>query len=120
MSGDINGDSMETDTDADTTETDTQPDENVDLEDDTDIIFIGNKSPMKYVQAAMTSFNQGHDKVVLKSRGRAISTAVDTAEILRREFMEDVDIEDIEISTEEIEDDDGEEIKLSSMRITME
>ncbi|MDY6780862.1 MAG: DNA-binding protein Alba [Halobacteria archaeon] len=85
-----------------------------------DTVYVGNKTPMKYVQAAMTSFNQGNQQVVLKSRGRAISTAVDTAEILRREFMEDVDIEDIEISTEEIEDDDGEEVKLSSMRITME
>ncbi|MFB6283136.1 MAG: DNA-binding protein Alba [Halobacteria archaeon] len=108
----------------DTTET---PEENVssessdeqDSEDSTDIVYVGNKTPMQYVQAAMTSFNQGNDEVVLKSRGRAISTAVDSAEILRREFMEDVDINDIEISTEEIEDDDGEEVKLSSMRITL-
>ncbi len=114
MSGDISEESTD-----EPTEKTTDPIEE-DLDEDTDIIYVGNKTPMKYVQAAMTSFNQDNNRVILKSRGRAISTAVDTAEILRREFMEDVDIENIEISTEEVEDDDGETIKLSSIRITME
>ncbi len=90
-----------------------------DTADDSDIIYVGNKAPMNYVQATMTAFNEGNDEVTVKARGRAISTAVDTAEILRRRFMSDVDIDDIEISTEQIEDDDGEEINLSSIRITL-
>lgn len=130
MSGDVSEDTPEdVDTDQQETEADEQPTEPTQAEPSetteaeeggTDTIYVGNKTPMKYVQAAMTSFNQGNTRVVLKSRGRAISTSVDTAEILRREFMEDVDIQDIEISTEEIEDDDGEPLKLSSMRIILE
>lgn len=132
MSGDVSEETTEdTDTDEQETNAEEQPQETTEPEPTetqeepqgeggTDTVYVGNKTPMKYVQAAMTSFNQGNDRVVLKSRGRAISTAVDTAEILRREFMEDVDIQDIEISTEEIEDDDGEPLKLSSMRIILE
>lgn len=130
MSGDISEDTTEDTDEQETREQSTESEEPIEdtgtgtdeqeAEGGTDTIYVGNKTPMKYVQAAMTSFNQGNDRVVLKSRGRAISTSVDTAEILRREFMEDVDIQDIEISTEEIEDDDGEPIKLSSMRIILE
>ncbi|MDY6764507.1 MAG: DNA-binding protein Alba [Halobacteria archaeon] len=111
----MSGDSTESETDEE--QTDDQETEQVD--ENSDIVFVGSKPPMKYVQATMTAFNEGNERVVLKARGRAISTAVDTAEILRREFMENVDIQDIEITTEEIQDDEGEMIKLSSIRITM-
>ena len=44
------------------------------------IIYIGSKPPMDYVLAAMTAFNAGDsNEIVLKARGRAISTAVDVA-----------------------------------------
>jgi len=38
----------------------------------------------------------------LKARGRAISRAVDVAEIVRNRFITDVDIGGIDICTEEI------------------
>jgi len=69
-------------------------------------VLVGQKPVMKYVVACLTSFNTGAKKVVLKARGRAISRAVDTAELLRRVFMKDVEVEKIEIGTEEVERSD--------------
>ncbi len=39
----------------------------------------------------------------MKARGRAISTAVDEAEVTRNRFMENLTVENIEIGTEELE-----------------
>lgn len=47
------------------------------------VIFIGSKPVMNYVLAVVTQFNGGADHVSLKARGKAISRAVDTAEIVR-------------------------------------
>ena len=45
-------------------------------------IFVGNKPPMSYVLAVVTEFKKENtDKVIIKARGRAISRAVDAAEI---------------------------------------
>jgi len=69
-------------------------------------VLIGQKPVMRYVVACLTAFNAGAKKVVLKARGRAISRAVDTAELLRRVFMKDVEVEKIDIGTEEVERSD--------------
>jgi len=68
---------------------------------DENTIFVGNKPPMSYVLAVVTQFNtSGSDEVSIKARGRAISRAVDTAEIVRNRFVTDADVKDINISTE--------------------
>ena len=66
-------------------------------------IFVGSKPVMNYVLAVVTQFNEGNNGVVLRARGKAISRAVDTAEIVRNRFVPDSDVTDIQISTEEIE-----------------
>lgn len=77
-------------------------------EESTDnVVFIGKKEVMNYVLAVVTQINEGSDEVYLKARGRAISRAVDTAEIVRNRFLPDLDILDIETGTEEIEGEDG-------------
>ncbi len=83
------------------------------------VIFVGNKPPMSYVLACVTQFNDGVDEVHIKARGKAISRAVDVAEITRNRFEEDAEIESIETGTEEIETDEGEEINVSSIDILM-
>jgi DNA-binding protein len=66
-------------------------------------IYVGRKPPTNYVMAVVTGFNVTNAKqVVLKARGRAISTAVDIAEITRRQFLKDVEIDKIEIGSEDI------------------
>ena len=44
-------------------------------------VFVGNKPVMNYVLAVVTQFNNGAEEVAIKARGKAISRAVDTAEI---------------------------------------
>lgn len=83
------------------------------------VIFVGSKPPMSYVLACVTQFNDGADEVHVKARGKAISRAVDVAEITRNRFEEDAEVESIDIGTEEIETDEGDEINVSSMDITL-
>ncbi len=83
------------------------------------VIFVGNKPPMSYVLACVTQFNDGMDEVHIKARGKAISRAVDVAEITKNRFEEDAKIESIDTGTEEIETDEGEEINVSSIDIVM-
>ena len=66
-------------------------------------IFVGSKPVMNYVLAVVTQFNEGFDSVRIRARGKAISRAVDTAEIVRNRFVPTANIEEIQISTEEIE-----------------
>lgn len=72
-------------------------------ETDEPTIYVGNKPPMSYVLAVVTEFNKGGaDEVVIKARGRAISTAVDAAEIVRHRFITDVKVKEIIIGTEKL------------------
>jgi len=94
--------------------------EKVDIEESTrNVVFIGRKPVMNYVVACLTLFNSGADGVVVKARGRAISRAVDAVELLRRAFVKDVKIEDIEINTEEITREDNRKSNVSTMEITL-
>ena len=67
------------------------------------VVYIGNKPVMNYCLAVLTSLNDGGGRVTLKTRGRAISTTVDAAEVTRNRFMENLTVENIEIGTEELE-----------------
>ncbi|WP_202320474.1 DNA-binding protein Alba [Archaeoglobus neptunius] len=70
-------------------------------------VFVGNKPVMNYVLAVLTQFNSGATEVSIKARGRAISRAVDVAEIVRKRFLPDVEVRDIQISTEQIDSEQG-------------
>ncbi|MEM3509937.1 MAG: DNA-binding protein Alba [Nitrososphaerales archaeon] len=65
-------------------------------------ILIGKKPVMNYVLACLTMIQNGANEVVLKARGRAISKAVDTAEITRKKFASDIVVKNIKIDTEQI------------------
>jgi archaea-specific DNA-binding protein len=63
---------------------------------DENTIYVGNKPPMSYVLAVVTQFQRdGSDEVIIKARGRAISRAVDTAEITRNRFVTNAKVKDI-------------------------
>lgn len=67
------------------------------------VVLVGKKGTMNYVLAVVIQFNQGADTVVLKARGRAISKAVDVAEIVKTRFMpEQVDVKSVTIGTEQV------------------
>jgi DNA-binding protein len=88
---------------------------------DSNIVYIGRKPTMSYVLAVITNFNSSETKeVMIKARGRAISTAVDVAEIVRRKFMKDLKTDDITIGTEEIEQQEGGTRSVSTIEIKLE
>jgi len=85
---------------------------------DENTIYVGKKPAMNYVLAVVTQFNtSGSDEVVIKARGRAISRAVDTAEIVRNRFVKDADVKDIKISTESMTNEEGRTSNVSSIEI---
>jgi len=85
---------------------------------DENVIYVGNKPPMSYVLAVVTEFNMsGSDEVIIKARGRAISRAVDTAEIVRNRFVTDAVVKDIKISTESMTNEEGRTSNVSSIEI---
>ena len=85
---------------------------------DENTIYVGNKPPMSYVLAVVTQFNtSGSDEVVIKARGRAISRAVDAAEIVRNRFIKDAEVKDIKISTESMTNEEGRTSNVSSIEI---
>lgn len=66
------------------------------------VVLIGRKPVMNYVVACLTFFNAGEKQVVVKARGRAISRAVDSVELLRRGFVKDLEVRNIDVGTEEL------------------
>ncbi len=84
------------------------------------VIYIGNKSVMSYVLAVVTQLNSGSDEIVIKARGRAISRAVDTAEVVRTKFMPGVVLKDITIGTEQLTGERSEKANVSSIEITLQ
>jgi DNA-binding protein len=90
-----------------------------DVDRDENTIFVGNKPPMSYVLAVVTQFNGGSDEVVIKARGRAISRAVDTAEITRNRFVTNAKVKDIKIGTESITNEEGRNSNVSSIEISL-
>ena len=83
------------------------------------VVYIGNKPVMNYVLAVVTQMNSGIPEVMLKARGRAISRAVDVAEIVRNRFMTDLEVGSIDISTEEMTSREGSNSNVSAIEIQL-
>jgi DNA-binding protein len=87
---------------------------------DDKIVFIGNKPPMSYVLAIVTEFKRDNaDEVTIKARGRAISRAVDAAEIAKNRFVTDATVKEIKIGTESITNEEGRTSNVSSIEIIL-
>ncbi|HDD40361.1 MAG: DNA-binding protein Alba [Thaumarchaeota archaeon] len=83
------------------------------------VILVGRKPTMNYVLATTMPLTEGK-KVVLKARGRAISKAVDVAQVVTRRFIKEADIESINIGTEEGRvGQDGRPRSVSTIEITI-
>lgn len=83
------------------------------------VIFVGKKGTMAYVLAVITQMNQGSTEVTIKARGRAISRAVDVAEIVKNKFATTSKIANIVTSTEELESSEGKPLKVSAIEIKL-
>ena len=83
------------------------------------IIYIGRKPVMAYVLAVMTALKDDKSEVTLMARGRAISKAVDVAEVVRNQFISGLSIKDISIATEHLETEEGGMRNISNIAICM-
>jgi len=83
------------------------------------VILVGQKPVANYVLAAVTQFTLGSRKVILKARGRAISKAVDAAEVIKRFMGEKVKISNVNISSEKV-GEPGKERLVSAIEIVLE
>ncbi len=83
------------------------------------VVYIGSKPVMNYCLAVLTSLKDEGSRVALKARGRAISTAVDVAEVTKNRFMENLTVENIKIGTEELESLEGRMRNVSTITIVL-
>ncbi len=74
---------------------------------------------MSYVLAVVTQFSEGQSEIHLKARGKAISKAVDVAEIVKNKFVQDAKVKSINIGTEELETENKEKINVSTIEVTL-
>ena len=88
-------------------------------EEDDNTVYVGSKPAMSYVLAVVTQFSEGQEEVHVKARGKAISRAVDVAEMVKRKFVEDAEVDDISIGTDEIDTDEGDKLDVSSIQIDL-
>ncbi|RLE89824.1 MAG: DNA-binding protein Alba [Thermoprotei archaeon] len=83
------------------------------------VIYVGRKPTPNYVLAVVTQFQQGFKKVTLKARGRAITRAVDVAELARRFMPGKIEYADIKIGSESL-GEPGKERTVSTIEIVLE
>uniref|UniRef100_A9A948 DNA/RNA-binding protein Alba n=1 Tax=Methanococcus maripaludis (strain C6 / ATCC BAA-1332) TaxID=444158 RepID=A9A948_METM6 len=83
-------------------------------------VYVGNKGVMNYVLAVITQFNsENADEVIIKARGKAISRAVDVEEMVRKRFMPEVKIKEINLGTDQVQSEDGKSINVSTIEIIL-
>lgn len=82
------------------------------------VVYVGSKPVMTYVTAIIQSFNENPAGVIIKARGRAISNAVDAAEVTRNKFLSGLTC-DVTIGTEEMEQEGGGIRNVSTIAITL-
>jgi len=83
------------------------------------VVFVGGKPFMNYVTAVVMQFTtSGVNKVIVRSRGKFISRAVDVAEIVNSRFLTDsVEISNVEIGSEDFKNKEGRQIRVSTIDI---
>ena len=86
------------------------------------VIFIGTKPFMNYVTSVVMQFTtKESDKVIIKARGKFINRAVDVAEVVKKKFLKDknIEVEKIEIDSEELENKEGRKTNVSTIEIVL-
>lgn len=95
--------------------------ERTERKDDDHSIFVGGKPFMNYVTGVVMQFTtQNAKEVIVKARGKFISRAVDIAEVVRKRFLENqVELGNIKIDSEEFENKEGRQVRVSTIEITL-
>jgi DNA-binding protein len=83
------------------------------------VVIVGRKPAMNYVLACLTLFHQGFSEVTIRARGRAISKAVDVANIVKEKFIPTAKVKSLELGNERIVTEKGDVVDLSIIAITL-
>ncbi len=88
---------------------------------DDNSIFVGGKPFMNYVTAVVMQFTtKNADEVIVKARGKFISRAVDVTEVAAKRFLQEtVAVKGIAINSEEFENKEGKQVRVSTIEITL-
>ncbi len=88
---------------------------------DDHVVFVGPKPFMNYVTGVVMQFTtQEADEVVIKGRGKFITRCVDISEVATKRFLEKkIELKDIKIDSEEFENKEGKQIRVSTIEITL-
>ncbi len=82
------------------------------------VVYVGNKPVMNYVLAVIKEFGNGAKEVTIKARGRAITRAVDAAEVAKNRFITDAKVNQVRIGTEKVASEKG-DISVSTIEIVI-
>jgi len=81
------------------------------------VIFIGKKPFMNYVNAVQVQLGKG-TKIVIKARGKFTSRAIDVSEHCKRKFT--LKAIEVLLDSESKQDKEKKDIKVSTIEITLE
>ena len=77
-----------------------QPEQEIRAPRELGTIYVGKKPTMEYVLACLTHIQNGNEELTVKARGKAISRAVDVAQILTKRVAVDLKVASVSINTE--------------------
>ena len=93
---------------------------------DDNIVFVGTKPFMRYINAVVMQFKkEGNKEVKVAARGKSISRAVDIAEMVKNKILkeEKIVVKKVEIGSEQFDktEEDGtkKKIDVSTIEITL-
>ena len=91
------------------------------MTDNDNVIFVGGKPFMNYVTGVVMQFTtKNADEVIVKARGKFISRAADIAEVASKRFLEgQIKTKDIKIDSEEFQNKEGKQVRVSTIEITL-
>jgi len=94
--------------------------ENEEKRKNDNVVFVGSKPLVNYVRAVLMQFNKhGASEVIIKSRGKFISKAVDITEIVKRTLQDrKVYAKSINLASESFEVD-GRRTNVSTMDVVL-
>ena len=76
---------------------------------------------MNYVTGVVMQFTtKDAQEVIIKARGKFISTAVDIAEVSSKRFLEGkIKIKEIKVDSEQFQNKEGRDVRVSSIEIVL-
>ena len=91
-----------------------EPEKKVDREKNKDIVFIGAKNFMNYVQAVEWQLRE-FDKVTIRARGKYTSRAIDVSQVMHSRY--NYNVGEVKIDSEEFENKEGRKVRVSTIDI---